>query len=725
MNSFFQIHISSLKKRPWKSRLLLLAVVVLLVFAAVMFYLRSPWRGLPYADSFVDGKIEEWTAHGGNWHVVNGAMKNDSNDRGAKLVTGSLHWKSYSVEADLLLLGGGDSGLIFRASDLESGVDSYNGYYAGLRTKDETLVLGRAEHGWIEFPPARMPDGVKPGRWYHLKVSASGCSIRATATEPGTNNSAMVTARDPECFPAGEIGLRSMEAGGMWRNIRVERLSPEDTLALKSAKSPVSTALYPTNQGSIPPASDDRSLPLIERPLPAGVAQPVQSLRLLSVSKPAHAVVRGTVVLTNPLYIQDTSGGAQVDLIAGVPLRIGDAVEVEGDVFPNGLEAGIRNATAYLLSGHAPIPPLSVTADQAATGAYHAMFVEVQGTLYDKSKSQNKLVALELRDGQQTFRAMTNSAAAGAIFKKLDKNSTLLLRGICLTDETYTRNTVPFALLVNSPEDIKMLMGPPWWSPGHLMLLAATMLGLGFIAHLFYSRAEAWRLHAVIHERERLAHEIHDTLAQSFAGIGFELRAIRNRVSKSNVPVESSSLLEELNFACELVRHSHDEARRSIATLQPEATEAGGLIAALEQSARQIVRRSQVKIEASVKGEIRPLPFRVLDSLFRIGHEAIANAIQHGHPSTLLICAAYSQSEITLSIEDNGSGFDPHPNPDGFGLTGMRRRAESINGVLEIETAPQRGTRISVRAPAPPRTYRFWRPAYDGKDSRESRKDAM
>src|SRR5580658_7715281 len=190
-------------------------------------------------------------------------------------------------------------------------------------------------------------------------------------------------------------------------------------------------------------------------------------------------------------------------------------------------------------------------------------------------------------------------------------DSVIRVRGVCMVSTEYTGNTVPFALIVNSPEDVKVIDGPPWWSAEHLIAMALVMLGLGFLVHLFFSRAEEWRLHAVIDERERLAHEMHDTLAQSFAGIGFQLRAIRNRLSRNATSVDAPSLMEDLNVATELVRHSHDEARRSIATLRPEAIEATGLVSALEQTARRMVSRSSVLVDVSVHGEARPLPLRV------------------------------------------------------------------------------------------------------------------
>jgi signal transduction histidine kinase len=505
-----------------------------------------------------------------------------------------------------------------------------------------------------------------------------------------------------------------MVSGGIWRNIRVERISSSDAVLLASAKPPPQTAVYPTNQGMSSLGSVPQSIaPLIEGSYTAGPVQTIQSLRLFSAMQPARAIVRGSVIFTDPLYIQDSSGGVQVELKSRLPLRVGDEVEVEGDVYPHGLTATIRDATARPLGGMAPPPPLSVTADQAATGAYHAMFIEVEGTLQRKVFSANGLTTLELRDGQQVFWAIANSSAVAASFKNFEKSSLLRLRGICLVDASHTQNAVPFAVLVNSPEDVKVLVGPPWWSVEHLIGLAIIMLALGFTVHWLYSRAEEWRLRAVIDERERLAHEIHDTLAQSFAGIGFQLRAIRNRILKSNTPLDHSTLLEELNRASELVRHSHDEARRSITTLRPDATEAGGLIAALEKIARQMVGRAPTEIETSVEGDVRLIPLRILDSLFRIGQESIANAMQHGHPSKLAIRAIYSPSAITLVIEDNGTGFVPNPDTNGFGLTGIRRRVESIQGTLEIETAPASGTRIIVKAPVVIKRFKLWHLAYD------------
>src|ERR1700742_492220 len=92
-----------------------------------------------------------WNQYGGAWQLSDGVMWNVSTERGAKLLTGNSHWSNYRVEADVALVGSnGDAGIIVRAQNPERGVDSYEGYFAGLRTLDNTMILGRADYGWKE-----------------------------------------------------------------------------------------------------------------------------------------------------------------------------------------------------------------------------------------------------------------------------------------------------------------------------------------------------------------------------------------------------------------------------------------------------------------------------------------------------------------------------------------------------------------------------------------------
>ncbi len=672
-----------------------------------MLYNLRAERGLPWHDRFTEKSVSDWVGFGGTWNTENGYVVNDSDERGAKLVTGSPTWKDYVLSADMKLLGNGDAGLIVRARNIEEGIDSYSGYFAGLRTSDDSIVLGRANYGWLEFTPKHMPGGVNPQQNYHLELRALGCVISFTATASATGQTANITVNDPGCNTSGKAGLRSMGAGGMWRNVQVRAVNEHDRSDLAGPFPPAQSALYPTNQGldantgghgALTQPQEFAQVPRYRPPV-----QPIRTLRLLSTTIPAAATVRGAVVLTTPnLFVQDATGGLEVSMENPTSLKLGDQVELGGLVYPGAFRTVLRHATLYSLGTPDPTPPLSVTADQAATGTFDAMFLEIEGRLTSKSVGSHDDLRLELAAGDQKFSALLHSSDANQIARRLETASTLRLRGICVVDSANTQNSVPFALLLRSYGGVEVVTGPPWWTATHIVAFGVGLIVLLFLGTVVYGRAEQWRLRAVQSERERLAHEIHDTLAQSFAGIGFQLRAIRKRLSRD--VVDSQALLLQIDQASELVRHSHDEARRSIAALRLESLPEAGLLPALKDCARRMIDHSAVTIEAKEHGEAFPLPLRILDGLLRIGQEAIANAIQHGHPTHLTITTNYSKHRIEMVIEDDGTGFAADAESDGFGLIGMRRRMERLNGTLNIVSVCNEGTRVIAIAPVFPRS---------------------
>ena len=699
------------KSRAPARRILVAAVVASVAVAialGVLAYLRSPRRDLPYRDSFASGTADEWNAFGGTWGVYDGSMRNDSDERGAKLMTGSPYWRNYSVEADVKLLGeDGDAGLVIRAGNVEDGVDSYNGYYAGLRTRDNRLTLGRAEHGWWEGPTVSIPGNVHAFQWYHLKLLAYGCQIAASATYLPTGTTTTVAMTDKDCLKSGMIGLRSYSSGGEWRNVVARRATEADLRAMvaeaDSSRKLSSNAAAPIfGSGSLP------SHLALQPPPPESAVQSIASLRLAPASGAMQATIRGVVSLTSPaIYVQDSTGGVSVLPQSAPSLKVGDEVQVTGAVDAHAFSSTLRNATVHLLWARSPVSPVSVTASQAATGAFASTFIEVEGRLRSKNHGTADQLVLDLDDGNQSFRAIVDEGRGELLFRKLKPNSLLRLRGICVVNPNFTRNLTPFVLLLRSTADIEVVSGPPWWTARHVVAIGFVLLLLTLIGHFIYSRAERWKLRAILEERERLAHEMHDTLAQSFAGLGFQLQAIRNRM-----PGDIPAVHQQLDLACDLVRHSHEEARRSIAALRPEALEPLDLVPALENCARKMVKGGAVSIQVSRAGERRPVPLRIANALFRIGQEAIANAVRHAKPSCIAIAICYSEDSLRLEIEDDGAGFISGRETRGFGLRGMRKRAAALSAHFEIISTPGRGTRVIVTAPLPPRPTLNTFPAY-------------
>jgi signal transduction histidine kinase len=692
-----------LSQRPWFSLGLAVCALLILAFSGLQIYRHSPRYGLPYRDSFAKGEAAEWKAYGGTWELVNGMMRNDSDERGAKLITGSPHWHNYSIEADVYLLGiSGDAGLIIRSSNEQEGVNAYSGYYAGVRTIDNSLVLGRAEHGWMEVTK-QVPasDGIRPFHWYHLKLLAFDCQIFAAVTSGPQSEKTMIGISDPNCVSSGRVGLRSYSSGGVWRNIVVRPATQADVAQMRVSTGDRVTAVPQSSLSRDTAIAGLRHLFEQEqaRVHSSASTQSIASLRLMSFAKPAVATVRGVVILTAPqLFVQDSTGGVYVPHPKAPLLKVGDEVEVTGDVLPGSFSSTMEHATVRMLWARTPMPPVSITASQASTGKYDATFIEVRGRLADKKHGPGNTVLLDLDEGPQSFRAVLNPGRSDYLYSRLEPGSVLRLRGVCVVDSTFTHDLTPFVLLLRSNEDLDVIAGPPWWSTGHVIAIVVVALLLALVIVHLYHRVQNWRLRTILEERGRLAHEMHDTLAQSFAGIGFQLQAIRNEL-----PGEMSTAHQQLELASNLVRHSHEEARRSIATLRSEDLESDDLLSALELCAKRMVDGGSVRVTTVRQGDPRSIPLRIADTLYRIGQEAVANAVRHAQPTHLTIRLIYSHDTVCLQVEDNGSGFTQSGVTWGFGIRGMRRRVQGISGAFHLHSQPGEGTQVTVEAPLPPR----------------------
>lgn len=694
----------SLRRGIWIVVLLCFGVATSMVAWRV--FVPRPIRIHSYQESFARGDTDEWRALGGTWELANGMMHNDSDERGAKLLTGSIRWRNYSVEADITLLGQGDAGLLIRSSKEEEGVDAYSGYYSGIRTIDNSLVLGRAEHGWREITQkVFLPEGIRPFQRYHLKLLAYDCEIVAALSSSSHEVPESIRISDPTCAPSGRIGLRSYRSGGTWSNVVVRPAARKELVAMLRNE---------TDRGvltpGIPPANNfawTRTTGALPAPLSQSnvQVQSIESLRLAYLAREAPATIRGVVILNSPmLFVEDSTGGVYVKHHESLPLKVGDEVEVTGTVRAGDFGSVMDDASLRVLWEGIPMAPVAVTATQASTGKFDATFIEVQGRLAAKERGPDNTLILDMEESGQSFRAIMNPGRSASVFDRLKPESRLSLRGICVVDPSFTNNLTPFVLLLRSSDDVDVLAGPPWWSTGHVLALLSA-LGLITVAGIFlYQRVENWRLRAVLEERERLAHEMHDTLAQSFAGIGFQLQAIRN-----GLPAQQSTLHKQLEFTSNLVRHSHEEARRSIAMLRPESLESEDLLAALDRHARRLVEGGSVRVMSEKIGEARPIPLRIADTLFRVGQESIANSIRHAKPTLLKIRLTYAKHSACLQIEDNGMGFVSGDELQGFGIRGMRRRAQSVSATFHLHSSPGEGTRVEVTAPLPPRiTLSTW-----------------
>ncbi|MFB8101564.1 sensor histidine kinase [Streptomyces sp. NPDC056007] len=200
-------------------------------------------------------------------------------------------------------------------------------------------------------------------------------------------------------------------------------------------------------------------------------------------------------------------------------------------------------------------------------------------------------------------------------------------------------------------------------------------------------------------ERRRLAAEIHDTLAQGLTGIIAQLQVVTS--TRDTDPDTARAHLEK---AAALARHSLGEARRSVHNLAPAALEHDELTGALEKTVTTWAEQHRVRADFTVTGTAEPVHDEVAATLLRIAGEALANTGRHAAASRVGVTLSFMDDELALDVRDDGCGFDPLAlapagRTGGFGLGGMRARAERIAGTVEVESEPGGGTAVSARVP--------------------------
>jgi signal transduction histidine kinase len=210
------------------------------------------------------------------------------------------------------------------------------------------------------------------------------------------------------------------------------------------------------------------------------------------------------------------------------------------------------------------------------------------------------------------------------------------------------------------------------------------------------SRVEE-RRQAVLEERNRMARDIHDTLAQGFGAILMQLQSAQ-RVAGS-LPAAAARSLET---AVDLARTHLIDARRSVSALRPQAPEAGDdLTAALQRMTDLARRTTDVPIQLTV-ADLPPIDRGVDREIIGIAQEALTNAVRHARARRIAIHASAVRSVgFRLSVSDDGRGIAKEHRDAGFGMTSMQERAERIGASLTIVTAPRSGTEV-VLAWEPP-----------------------
>lgn len=220
----------------------------------------------------------------------------------------------------------------------------------------------------------------------------------------------------------------------------------------------------------------------------------------------------------------------------------------------------------------------------------------------------------------------------------------------------------------------------------------------------------------MIAERQRIAHEIHDTLAQGLSSIQMLLHAADRdlaaagavEVGGENTTADVEKARERIALARKTAANNLLEARAMIAALQPAALAETSLEEAIRRLTADFAQTSGIDIDVDVEGTARQLPMKQEAALLRITQGAVGNVVKHSQATRARVTVTYADDEVRVDVVDNGRGFDVaavEGRPAGLGhigLSAMRRRAEELGGQVVIESQPGGPTAVSVVMPAAP-----------------------
>ena len=455
----------------------------------------------------------------------------------------------------------------------------------------------------------------------------------------------------------------------------------------------------------------------------------VPRLNLVTVEAPARAVplsslltftpgqgvqhrvrVRGAVGYQQPgkvLFLQAEGRGLRVLTEDSTKLEVGDVVDALG--FPAMGESApvLEDSVFHRVGPRVSVSPVPL--DLAAPWeTYDGAVIETEATLLGRDMRPDGLRLL-LQHEQTLFDATLSPAESAEHLRSIPLNSQVRVSGICLV-QSGGLWSVPqsFRMLLRSPQDLVVLRAPSWWNLRHtLWVLGGTVGALLFVMAWIVVLGRRLREQmelirqkirsgAVLQERNRIARELHDNLEQELAGITMQLDLAVDCFQQA--PKIAKQALET---ARNMSRHSMVDARRSVWDLRCHLLEEGDLVSALRQTVQPSAPRDGVKVDVSVTGAPVRLPAGVEMNLLRIGQEAVANAIKHAGARVVNASLHYEENKVRLCVTDDGRGFRPADNaPSGhFGLLDMRERAHSMGCVLQVESEPDRGTKVAVEIP--------------------------
>lgn len=419
---------------------------------------------------------------------------------------------------------------------------------------------------------------------------------------------------------------------------------------------------------------------------------------------------------------QDKTGGVLVQSAAGEVVRMGERVEAVG--FPTASPSGTILTEALVRRvGRAAMPdPMPLLLDTTSNGEWNYVLVNIEAVLLEQH-SAHGVQYMDLQAGQRVLRATLpvtggtlDAVAPGSLVRVTGiaqiKEAESLKEGL---DRTGKPLVASLELLLRSANDLVVLKRPPWWTWEYTAGTFALFCGGLFMAIIWIKtlrkrveektselRTTMVRLQketqisATLAERDRLAGEIHDSIEQGLSAIMMQMDAAAKLV---NQPQEVTRFLA---LAKNMAGFSRSEVQRAVWDMQSPLLENADLATALRRVAAEISVGETPRVMLEITGAARALPSSTEHHLLRIGQEAITNAVKHACPKTIWLRLNYETDWLTLTVEDDGCGFDTdamQQRTAHFGLHGVSTRGRKINASVTISSKEGHGTMVAVKVP--------------------------
>jgi signal transduction histidine kinase len=417
------------------------------------------------------------------------------------------------------------------------------------------------------------------------------------------------------------------------------------------------------------------------------------------------------------LWIRDGRRGLRVVSEAAGQISPGETVDIVGFIDRGGFGPSLVDASFRRIGAGDPPEPIWIE-DLEQAALHEADLVSIEAGLREINVDPAG-VRLLLDWKGEAIEGLLAGETRETLPKDWQPGSRVRVAGICAVPlpvgrrESGLWTATNFQLLLRTPADLAVVVPAPWWNPERLnqllavsaliLLLVIVVLGISWRRQVVRRETERKmaeaEFSAILGERNRMARDIHDSLAQGLNAVSMQLELAKNAAGQG-----TEKVLPHVSTAHVIVRSCLNEARESIWNMRSHALEQTDLAGALENVLRQLGSGLAIDSKVVVVGRRRRLAPQLENDLLRIGQEAIANTIKHSGASRLEVRLEFGADVVRLRVSDNGHGFDADAGGAGgghYGLAGIRERVAQMHARLDLVSDAAGGTALTVEVPSP------------------------